>query len=660
MKNRLLTLLIIGVLSNTTFSQTVGIGTNTPNISAALDVFSTNQGLLTPRLSTTAKNNISNPAKGLFLYDTTTSSFWFYEGNNWIEIQNVGLGSPIIQDDDNDTYVHVESTPDNDQINFHLNGLTHFEMTGPQLKVHNSGRSIFIGNGAGDNDNKNTNRNVFIGEDAGQQNISGQNNVAIGANSMNANNGSDNVAVGFNALDQNTTGTNNVALGRGAGKNNNGIGNVFLGNLAGYNEVGSGKLYIENGISATPLIYGDFDNDSVRINGVLNISNNYSFPRAAGTNNQILITNGSGNLSWKDVPGDDLGDHIATSNIQTNGHWISNDGDSEGLFVSPDGKVGVGTAMGTATLNVNGGVEDASLSIVADTDNSGEEDNPILYFEQDGGATTASIGLEGTAGTQATNSTTNALLLTHTGGDVQIITNGEARMTVKPDGEIGIGTSTPFAKIHAHRTEASGSFMLFTNANTTSNDSSGFRVGINNNARARLQNFENTDMIFYNNNDEKMRLSANGRLGIGRTAVTNSLEVNGEISSTSGALQVNSDARLKKDFKKLSGEETLKKLNQLNGITFYWNDSKTGYTRPEGVQYGFTAQNIQTVFPELVKTDKLGYLQTSYGPLDAVLVESIKELIKENNDLKKSLTQINNRLSSLENETNKEETASLK
>jgi len=43
----------------------------------------------------------------------------------------------------------------------------------------------------------------------------------------------------------------------------------------------------------------------------------------------------------------------------------------------------------------------------------------------------------------------------------------------------------------------------------------------------------------------------------------------------------------------------------------------------------FTAQNIQQVFPEAVSTDAQGYLQTAYGTYDALLVESIKALLKK-------------------------------
>jgi len=50
--------------------------------------------------------------------------------------------------------------------------------------------------------------------------------------------------------------------------------NVCLGYKAGYNETGSDKLYIENSDATSPLIWGDFTADSVRINGDLHVLGN--------------------------------------------------------------------------------------------------------------------------------------------------------------------------------------------------------------------------------------------------------------------------------------------------------------------------------------------------------------------------------------------------
>ena len=76
----------------------------------------------------------------------------------------------------------------------------------------------------------------------------------------------------------NTTGYYNTFLGYAAGySNTTGSGNVFIGYAAGYNETGSDKLYIDNclnGYCSFPLIYGEFDNHLLEINGEVGIAAN--------------------------------------------------------------------------------------------------------------------------------------------------------------------------------------------------------------------------------------------------------------------------------------------------------------------------------------------------------------------------------------------------
>lgn len=67
-------------------AQNVGIGTATPNANAALEIKSDTKGLLMPRLSTTARNNMTNVAKGMLVYDTTNACFYFHDGGKWLPI----------------------------------------------------------------------------------------------------------------------------------------------------------------------------------------------------------------------------------------------------------------------------------------------------------------------------------------------------------------------------------------------------------------------------------------------------------------------------------------------------------------------------------------------------------------------------------------------
>ncbi len=61
----------------------LGIGTNNPDPSAALDIVSTTQGVLHPRLTTAQRNAISSPAEGLTIYNTTDKCIQFWDGTAW-------------------------------------------------------------------------------------------------------------------------------------------------------------------------------------------------------------------------------------------------------------------------------------------------------------------------------------------------------------------------------------------------------------------------------------------------------------------------------------------------------------------------------------------------------------------------------------------------
>ena len=74
------------LFSFVSFAQSVGINNPTPHASAILDVKSNTKGVLLPRTSTTSRNAIASPAKGLLLYDTTTSGFWFHNGSAWAQL----------------------------------------------------------------------------------------------------------------------------------------------------------------------------------------------------------------------------------------------------------------------------------------------------------------------------------------------------------------------------------------------------------------------------------------------------------------------------------------------------------------------------------------------------------------------------------------------
>jgi hypothetical protein len=132
--------------------------------------------------------------------------------------------------------------------------------------------NTFLGSFAG-HDNTTGAPNTFLGSCGGQYNSTGSFNAFIGsyAGTNNAT-GHDNTFLGEDAGHGNTTGSSNTFIGRLTGHANTaGIGNTFLGYSAGYNETGSNKLYIDNTSTSDPLIYGEFDNNIVNINGKLGL-----------------------------------------------------------------------------------------------------------------------------------------------------------------------------------------------------------------------------------------------------------------------------------------------------------------------------------------------------------------------------------------------------
>ncbi|RYE17990.1 MAG: hypothetical protein EOP51_22890, partial [Sphingobacteriales bacterium] len=74
-------------------AQNVGIGTANPAASAKLDINSTSQGLLPPRMTTAQRNAISSPAAGLIIFNTTNASLEMFDGVYWTPLVKENTGA---------------------------------------------------------------------------------------------------------------------------------------------------------------------------------------------------------------------------------------------------------------------------------------------------------------------------------------------------------------------------------------------------------------------------------------------------------------------------------------------------------------------------------------------------------------------------------------
>lgn len=324
-------LLAIGTLMATaTWAQkaatkdNVGIGTNSPDPSAVLDIQSVNKGLLIPRLTVDQRNSIASPASGLMVYQTNEKSgFYFYDGNNWKPMTGDEAKSVATLDingwalDGNATATANKAaataasfigTPAGVPINFKIGGVTAGKITTDNIflgyqsglssgsgttnlgfgnlslaELTTGGSNTAIGVGTlrrttsgnlnmsvgslGLNFNTTGSANIALGHASLHKNTSGSNNIAIGKDALFNSNGDFNISIGATSFVGLTNGNRNVAIGYLAGSANiSGSSNVFLGYAAGQNETGSNKLYITNSNTANPLLKGEFDNKNLKIN----------------------------------------------------------------------------------------------------------------------------------------------------------------------------------------------------------------------------------------------------------------------------------------------------------------------------------------------------------------------------------------------------------
>ena len=110
--------------------------------------------------------------------------------------------------------------------------------------------------------------------------------------------------------------------------------------------------------------------------------------------------------------------------------------------------------------------------------------------------------------------------------------------------------------------------------------------------------------------------------------------VSGTLSATGDIVAyASSDERLKNNISPI--KNPIEKINQISGNSFNWNENKQDIYK--GKDYGVIAQEIESVLPELVVEREDGYKAVKYDKLVSLLIEGIKELSKEVNQLKQQI-----------------------
>ena len=491
------------------------------------------------------------------------------------------------------------------------------------------------------------NNNTAMGVSALQSNTAGDNNIAMGHSALFKNTyGYSNVGLGIRALFNNTTTSNLVAVGDSAlFKNNSGSYNTSVGSKSLYSNI-NGNSNTANGYQ---VLYTNTSGDGNTANGyhALHFNTFGSYNTAIGY--EALQFNESG--LWNTAVG--LQAFTSNTNGSKNtalgfGTNVSTESLNNATAIGANSLVGCSnclilgsiTDVNGATSSVNVGIGTttplARLSLAASgsaltgtaASNMFSINGGLLGAATGDAITLGSIGfLAGLNNTSlaikalrhspGTNWTTSAILLQY---DVDNVPQAAGSyMAFSSNGNIGYNTTLPTARVQIQH--ASSSLTPHLSLSTSGANYAALRF--NNLDTSSFWDISGSDyagnrqiVFYYNGFGSVFTLTSDGYAILART------------------LTQNSDIRLKKNIIPL--QHALSKITQLNGYTYQWKMESSDTSQ----QIGVIAQEVQKLFPELVKEDNKGILSVNYSGLIPVLIESIKEQQKEIEKLRDVKTEL--------------------
>jgi trimeric autotransporter adhesin len=370
------------------------------------------------------------------------------------------------------------------------------------------GGSTYFGEGAGVVDDLSANNNVGVGFQALKSNTTGNGNTAIGYLSLFSNTtGYNNTASGLQALRNNTEGRENTAIGylslfyNATGYNNTASGYASLSyNTTGVDNTASGYLagtYIADGNTANQTsstsIYLGADTKAL----------------ANGDTNEIVIG-------------------YAATGIGSNTVTLGN---SSIVTTALRGNVGIGTTTPDGPLHVSVGASGGTYTA---------DRQLIIEGSGQAGIQISSTSTAGIEFGDAASAISGRILYQHDINAMRLFTAGSERVRLDATGNVGIGTTSPSAKLEllggspadvfsaqlkltsSETTGAvnTGGSLAFTGNNGSGNSVWGYIRGMKANS-----NIANNDSYLSfatrasgGNPAEKMRIDASGNVGIGTTS----------------------------------------------------------------------------------------------------------------------------------------------
>lgn len=166
--------------------------------------------------------------------------------------------------------------------------------------------------------------------------------------------------------------------------------------------------------------------------------------------------------------GDNLGNHTLTENIKTDGKWISNDGDNEGIAIKDDGSVGIGESNPQTSLDVVDTAVIGNISIGSQSTPQNASNNKDLGFTTTPWLYTNAIEAAGERGTGSTLITIGNDGNFGANDEIHFITDGSSQVDIS-DGLLNVsGNIKTTGSLDAAGTAAIGNIAVGSQSTTQS------------------------------------------------------------------------------------------------------------------------------------------------------------------------------------------------
>jgi len=335
----------------------------------------------------------------------------------------------------------------------------------------------------------------------------------------------------------------------------------------------------------------------------------------------------------------------------------------EDLLVLKSGNVGIGTDNPQSKLQVTSGSTAETTLIVGASETSTNISSRIFLNEGETGVTNSkkygfSLAYDGSGSAYGSLPANTFGIIRHNGTDagVSVLSIGRG------SDNVGIGTTTPDYRldvisgtnngIRVSATDTTSNWRdISIRSYTSQSEAASFVDGCHiytTNPTSGTGAFTKYGGLVIQGRDDGnsgiyLRVGAgsgqldvltvnnSGRIGIMDTTPSYPLDVNGTIRAT-GNIIAYSDIRVKENVKTI--DSALDKVTKLRGVEY----NKIG---EDSKSIGVIAQEIEKVVPEVVETDEKGMKAVAYGNISGLLIEAIKELKLEIEELKNNKCKCN-------------------